>query len=239
MTRSAKLLASVVFIAMGSGGLAQTTRGAPQTLDLDALPKGAPSTIAAVIDEVNRLKEERLVRLRALRAGQRIEPQGEAGFEDLVRLVETLAQSEDPVVIRPLASTFISSRAMDALAAFGELAVADVMAAVSDPEPGSTTSALRVLQQMLERPVRHPLSLASIQSIIGVAQRRLSGRQSIDVVWSAVELAVATKDPSLVDRVRRMASNDSEVKAFGIRKPEDIYSIQRWAREALTVRGLQ
>ena len=218
--------------------LASTGSAAPRQSAQQQQPDSA--TIAAAIAELDRLHQELVRRRQALDAGQPVEPDGERMFEAQVRLVQVLIKSEDPIVIRPLVSTMIGTPVMNAVAAFGELGVADVIAAVSDPGPAADTSSLlRTLQQMLERPVRHPLSPASKQSIIEVAQQQLSGRQSMPGIWFAVELAVATRDPSLIDKVREIASSDAEVRALGITGPDDIEWIRGKARAALTARGLQ
>jgi hypothetical protein len=194
--------------------------------------------LAAAIAGLNHLHKELVRRRQALEAGRPIEPDGEQHFEDQVALVRVLIRSYDPVVIRPLLSNMIGTAVTSAIAAFGELAVVDVIAAVSEPELGTRSEALRTLQLMLERPVRHPLSLASKQSIIEVAQGELSGNPPMAVIWRAVELAVATRDPSLLNKVRRLATNESEVRALNITGSKDIEWIRWKARAALAARGL-
>ena len=197
------------------------------------------ATIGAAIAELDRLHQELVRRRQALEAGQPVEPDGERMFEAQVRLVQVLIKSEDPIVIRPLVSTMVGTPVMNAVAAFGELAVADVMAAAADPYADQRINALKTLQRMLEGQVRHPLSPASMQWIIVVAQQRLLQEQSPVVIWNAVDLAAATKDPVLIDMVRRIASNGAEVRALGIIGPRDIEQTQKRARAALTARGLR
>jgi hypothetical protein len=197
------------------------------------------ATIAAAIAELNNLHQELLRRQEMLRTGGKVEPDGERRFEDQVRLVQILVESSDPVVIRPLLLHMIGEPVTNAIAAFGELAVVDVIAAVSAPELGTRASALRTLQQMLERPVRYPLSFASKQSIIEVAQRELSGNPPMGIIWRAVELAVATREPDLLNRVRRIAASESEVRALKITGSKDIAWVRDKARAALAARGLE
>jgi hypothetical protein len=72
------------------------------------------------------------------------------------------------------------------------------------------------LQRMLERPVRNPLSPNSRQQIVDVAGRRLLGNQNDNVIFVALDLAVATGDPSLIRRVQDIGARASEVRSMGV-----------------------
>jgi hypothetical protein len=137
------------------------------------------ATIAAAIAELDNLHQELARRRQALEAGQQVEPDGERRFEDLVRLVQVLVRSEDPIVIRPLVSTMIGTPVIDAIAAFGELAVADVMAAAADPYADQIMALKTEVSQVTAEPIEAPADQHVKASVPRVLDEFVQGRRSL------------------------------------------------------------
>ncbi len=198
----------------------------------------SPAVLTALINEVARLAAERDERMTTLTNGGTVEPllpYPEYRFA----VLEPLTQSDDPRVITALMS-FITSggKVTRALAGFGELAVAEVEAlALLDGstafDRGRISGALQTLQTMSQGPVRNPLTSASVQRLVEVARRRLTGVQHFLIVRAAVGLAVATGDPSLIQRVRAIAESETVIQEFGILDPRDVWLVQSQAATVL------
>lgn len=152
--------------------------------------KRQPYLVNAVVEEADRLRQD----LEQRREGRTLPPLADEG-EYLFQVLDTLAQHDSSVVIRPLVA-FIATgnRVMDAIADFGEAAVTDVLiVASSRNHDGDAGAAIGTLRKMLERgSVRHPLSADSRRRIAGIASDRLRGNQTFAIVLPAVQLAVAT-----------------------------------------------
>jgi hypothetical protein len=201
-----------------------------------------PSILLALTQELDRLKQELETRRLALPRGESLSPMGGEG-EYLFALCDAVSQHDDPVVLRPL-MYFINTgnRVIDKIAAFGELALPEVLTlASSDSAPGrrgDTAAAILTLQRMLERPVRNPLSAKSRQQILDLAAKRLSGKQKDYVITAALDLAVATGDPSLIRRVQVIAASASDVQRMGVAETR-ILDVQKWANRALAAHGIR
>ncbi len=188
----------------------------------------------ALLSEVARFAEESERRWQIIEAGGTVEPVENV---DLATVMQALVGHEDPAVIPALVS-FIGTgnMVMNALTKFGELAVADVVRA-SNEGRGRASPALKTLTRMLTGPVRYPLSDSSRELLTRIARQRLTGTQSTVVVWSAVELAVATGEPDLITRVQAIAESDDVVRQFGIIEPIYIEATRRRAAAALAGSG--
>ena len=191
----------------------------------------------ALTQELDRYRRDLEVRRLALVSGQPLPPARDEG-EYLFQLLSALSQDEDPIVLSSLIP-FIGTgnRVINAVAAFGELAVQDVVAiaATDTKDPGP---ALLTLQRMLEGPVRNPLSSDSRQRIVTAVAARLKGHQPGGAVMFAVDLAVATMDASLLLRVQELATSATELQSLGV--PEDRTAMmQNRAKAALEAKGLR
>lgn len=178
-----------------------------------------PEVLPALLEELNRQSARLEARAAALREGRTVEP-SESDGELLLDVLDLVTQhKEDPRII-PALLPFISTgnRVIDALAAFGEQSVSQVaeIAASNDRPDADVHSALLTLQRMLQKPTRTPLSLASRQLIIKVAEMRLTGTQVPTVALAAVDLAAATSDPSLIHRLEVLSQDAGEVRALGL-----------------------
>ncbi len=195
------------------------------------------SVVGALLQELERLRQQLEERQLALLTGQPLAPSADHG-EYLFSVLDVVTQHKDDVsIIRPLLP-FIGTgnRVVDTLAGFGELAVADVTAVA---ESGLATqldvhSALLVLRRMLERPGNHPVGASSKAQIAKVATERLSGAQKDTVVMMAIDLAVASGDPQLLQRVQQLARDPAAVQKFGIGDAASNAAIQKRAYDAIT-----
>lgn len=211
-------------------GRGQSEERAAAIFAIRDIPMAArgPLIQSALLQELTRQREEHDVRARALQAGNPLPPRKDHG-EYLFAVLDLVAEDNDPVVIEALVP-FIGTgnRVMNAIVAFGDLAVPDVAefaASVESPQ-NEVSPALRVLKRMLDRPPRYPLSEQSIRLITELARERLSGTQEASVVVSAVDLAVATGASALIQRVEQLARDVGEVRALGIRDPGLIDLVQ-------------
>jgi hypothetical protein len=196
----------------------------------------SPSVLAALLQELERLRQQLEDRQFALLTGQPLAPSDDHG-EYLFSVLEVVTEHrDDPLIIRPLLP-FIATgnRVVDTLAGFGELAVPDVAAIATWGLAPQTDihSALLVLRRMLERPGQHPISAASRALIARIAQERLSGTQPVTVVMNAIDLAVATGEARLLQRVQELTTDPVAVQALGISDPELVRAIQKRANDAL------
>jgi hypothetical protein len=195
-----------------------------------------PSILFALLQELDRLKQDSETRASILASGQSLAPKGESEY--LFTLLDAVTQHDDLIVLHPLIS-FISNgnRPINAIAAFGELALPEVLTLASN-DSGDTMPAIMTLQRMLERPVRTPISANSRKQIVDAAARRLIGKQKEDVIFAVLDLAVATGDPSLIRRVQVIGTSDSEVRSMGVAETGTL-RIQNRAKAVLSARGLR
>ena len=199
-----------------------------------AIPPTArdPSIWFALIQEPDRLKQDLEAHGRILGPCEDCK----AGY--ISALFDAITPyDDDPVVLRTLISWIGSGSPLNAIAAFGELAVPQILTLASD-DSHVTGLALLTLQWMLERPVRHPLSANSRQQIVDLTARRLTGIQPELAILGALSLAAATRDPALIRRVQVIGASASEVQGMGVAET-GILRIQNWAKTVLSARGLR
>ena len=205
-----------------------------------SVPQRTPLLVSALVQELDRLRHEQEQRQLALQTGLPLPPSSEQG-EYLFSVIEVVTQHKDPVFIRPL-MPFIGTgnKVVNSIAAFGELAAADVAAIAASglSSPTDVHSALFTLRRMLEQPSEYSLSPRSTRLIIDVAKQRLTGIQKPAVIIEAVDLAVATGDLELIQRVQMLAGNQAAVNRLGISEPTLVADIQKKATVALAARGL-
>ncbi len=166
-----------------------------------------PALVLALVDEAHRLRQELDLRGLAYQSGLKLPSRHEKNHT--FDLVDTLAEHTSPVVIPGLIE-FVGTgdRVANALADFGEPAVAPLFVLAIDDSVLTKSSTLRIFAKMLTRPtVRHPLSSDSRKRIVGIARERLSGYQG-PVILSAIRLALATGESDLIQRVKLIASDE-------------------------------
>jgi hypothetical protein len=220
--------------AILTDGSRQEREAAVKEIALIPPPQRNRETWIALGLEVGRLKADNRVRKRALITGDPVDPPSDEG-EPLFQLIDLLTESQDPIVLPALVQCIGNgNRAMDAVAAFGEQAVANVIAMSSD----DPSAALRVLTKMLEKSTRHPLSTASRRQVIEIARQRLSDAREPAPFLTAIDLAVATGDISLIQRVQSFASNEATIRATGLSDSELVTFARKRAIAALASHGI-
>lgn len=205
------------------------------------IPQQEPqSDLVYALEAADGLRRDLEQRRLAILAGKPLAPSPDLG-EYLFAVVNRLAQFHDPAVLGPLMA-FINTgtRAMDAIADFGEEAVAEVLIVASArSDVADAGSAMLTLKRMLERvSVRHPLSADSKRRITGVANDGLRGSQTFGILFPAIQLAVATGDPVLIQRVKRLASDERAATELGIVDQRQIQALRALASKALAARGI-
>lgn len=164
---------------------------------------------------------------------------GETGFieepELIAQVAEVVSNFRDPRSIPALVSALgTSSPAMYALAEFGELAAAGVLEIADASRDGSVLmDALVVLRMMVEDAEARPLEPATRNRMRDVAEQRLRGGSHVITLLRAIDLAVALKDPLLIETVQAIASDSNAVVARRISDPWLIRITQQWAADRL------
>jgi hypothetical protein len=225
---------SRVLEALANGPSAERVSAISAIKKLPVTQRSAP-VLAALLQELERLRRQLEDRQFALLSGQPLAPSDDHG-EYLFSVLEVVTEHrEDPLIIRPLLP-FVATgnRVVDTLAGFGEQAVSEVAAVARSGLAPQTDvhSALLVLRRMLERPGRYPISAASKALIAKIAQERLTGTQPATVVMNAIELAVATGDARLLQRVEQLATDPGAVRVLGISDPELVRAVQNKANDS-------
>ena len=127
-----------------------------------------------------------------------------------------------------------SPPAIFALADFRENAVEYVIDAISvKGYPEAVTDGLISLRLMVEETDMPPLSSEATGRIVEVAKAHLTGEQSPVTLWRAIDLAVALNDTLLTSIVRKLATDDREIRARGIAAPQMISRTKQIASERL------
>ena len=101
-----------------------------------------------------------------------------------------------------------------------------------EPPAYVVTDAVSALAILFDRSAAS-LSEASRNAILEVARERLSGVQDAGVISAACALAIATKDPTLRQRVQQLANNRAQLVAMGVSKEASIRLIQTVASREL------
>jgi hypothetical protein len=177
-----------------------------------------------------------LEREGSLRARRR---HGEIDFlenpELIAGLAQLVAEFRDPRSIPALAGAFgTSPPAVYALADFGEPAAESVLGMIMSTDDASVVmDALIGLRFMAEGVRERPLTAGTLRSMRRVAERRMTGTQSVTTLWRAIDLAVALNDPDLMRIVQSIASDRNAVISRGISDPELIAYTQRLAADRL------
>ena len=127
-----------------------------------------------------------------------------------------------------------SPPAIFALAEFRENAVEYVIDAISvEGYLEAVTDGLISLRLMVEQKDMPPLSSEATGRIVEVAKAHLTGEQSPVTLWRAIDLAVALNDTLLTSIVRKLATDDREIRARGIAAPQMISRTKQIASERL------
>ena len=145
-------------------------------------------------------------------------------------LVEVVARIRDPkaipALVRGLGTGLLVIRAVTE---FGEAAVPHVVQSVlSDLEHTSVVNGgLIVLRFHVERVGESGLADSTRAQIRRAADLRLTGTQGATTLWRAIDLAIALGDQRLIQEVRVLASNTTELRRRGVTDPELILETQR------------
>ena len=188
------------------------------TLVLAIAPKSRePELEDAVVNELGRLNAARVNRAELQKAGQPVEAElpGEANYR--LAVTKAVTESADPKVIPALVGALGSSRdVIDALARFGEKAVVPVTAAAGATHPDFhvPSDAMRTLQLMFETGAA--LSKKSVDLIVALAAKRMAGPQHYTHVIAGIDLAIATNDMTLRQRVDQLSTDRGALRLMGI-----------------------
>ena len=163
---------------------------------------------------------------------------GEVGSVEVPELMPRLALAvaafSDANAIPALVGALGSSPpAVDALASFGEPAVRPIVRVVRDGSDASVVGDGLVALRFLAEGVGGALSPAARAEVRDVARERVSGQQSVTVLWQAIDLAVALGDPELRDIVQAIAASDQEAVARGVTEPDLIARTRARAEDRL------
>jgi hypothetical protein len=159
--------------------------------------------------------------------------------ERLYWVLDALAKYETPEVL-PALVAFIENGGPvpNALADFGEQAVPALLVIETGNDGLAAWSALSIFAKMFTRPsVRHPLSSDSRKKIIGIARARLRDQPKFAVGLPAVRLAVATREPDLIERVKLIATDERLATELAGGEPGRANGLRRFAAQSLKEAG--
>lgn len=150
-------------------------------------------------------------------------PLTEADGEYLGDTLQAVCRSNDPTLIPYFISVIDTGQmAAVALATHGERAAPSVLkiAEADNARELETVAALSILARMLTDSVRAPLSGQSRQRILQVARRRLTFHtEHVGIVLSAIDLAAATGDGSLLADVAKLGADPHDPRLVGFSAP--------------------
>jgi hypothetical protein len=190
---------------------------------------------SSLLNELARLDALQLSRLAALSRGETVAPTDELG-EHLADVLDAVCGFDDPAIVKPLLPFLgTGNRVVESVARFGEYSVEQIAAFVDSPASeaigaSSALFTLRVIQRS------QPLSTAGRATIIRIAGQRLEGQQAAAVIEQALELAIATGDTRLAERVKTLARDSSQMRALVTPGSSDgsiVDHLQRKARSLL------
>lgn len=171
----------------------------------------------SLIGELQRLNAERRKRFESLRTGQPVQPEAEGPAAYRSVLTRIVGQSPNETVIPALVGALgTGPDPIESLARFGEKAVVPVSAAAvgTHPDLHVPSDAMRVLQRMLESGAT--LSKKSSDQILAIAAKRMTGTQYYLHVVAGIDLAIATNDLTLRQRVDQLSTDRTALRQMGI-----------------------
>jgi hypothetical protein len=232
---------AVLVEALANGSPSERTAALDSIRGIPVRERG-PMILPALIQELERLRQQLQERQFALQTGQPLPPAADHG-EYLFNVIDLVAQHTDDVRIVSALLPFIGTgnRVINTLAGFGERAVQDVVLVASSPlsSPTDVHSSLLTLQRIVERHPPGALTASARKQIAQAAVDHLSGGHKDTVVVAAIGLAGASGDPQALQRVRALAADQGAVQRLGITDPAVVGNIQRQAASVLRARGLQ
>jgi hypothetical protein len=192
---------------------------------------------AALIGALERENLARVRRSQAQNRGQFVEPPEDPDFYPAV--ARAVVALRDPLAIPALSGALGSGVLVaKALAEFGEEAAPAVLMVVSssdDSRHDEIDGGLLTLRLMVEGADRRPLSTPTLGRMREAAERRLTNGTGLNIttLWWALDLAITLKDPSLRQKVERLATDWNAVEATGIKDVELGQQTQKRATDLL------
>jgi hypothetical protein len=160
----------------------------------------------------------------------------EEGSECLFTLLDAICRYDDPRIVRPLLP-FLGTgrRVIDTVAKFGAYSVQPIADFVDSGQSDATgvSSALFTLRVIQRETLLDDAGRATVGRIAG---QRLEGQQTAAVIEQALELAIATGDTPLAERVKALARDSSQMRALVMPGSSDgsiVDHLQRKARSLL------
>jgi hypothetical protein len=219
-------------------------RIAERLLAMDRLTRAAAIAEAAAIDvrRADPVLQSALVTALE-RANERRKAATRAGIahstvddpEAHVQLLYLVAELDDPRAVPALARSLgFGPGPVRVLTERGDEAASELIHVILDASTttGEQQDGLLLLRFMVEARAERPLSESTLEQVAAGADVLLSRPGDVTVLWSAIDLAVATGDVSLRKRVRSLSVDTTLLEALGIR-PDLIEQTQRRAAERL------
>lgn len=199
-------------------------------------PRVLPALVAALDD----YSDERDERWAILDGGGTPIPRSDHG-EYVFTLLTLTIRYQDPSTISALLPFLDTGNGViNALAAFGDRSVLEIAdrAAGLSTRRGIVDGAILALHRMLLGDAGGPLSASSMARIRALAERLLSGPQDPFVAASAIDLALATGDAGLRDRVQAFVDDESAIRVgLGISDGEFVEFVRARADSGLRRQG--
>ena len=252
MDRRLALTATAIVVATLAAAPRAQVSGAAEAALMKSLESGSLDERAAAVVEVLRARSgppsrdlilalaNELVRVNAVVARRRLPARQPSGAEwdsadigdyygDLVH-ANTLFDS-DATMVALTGALQTGRMATDAVAAYGPRALPRVMQLLDDrtADSGERAGAGRVIERML---LTERLDAGSRRQVESLVSGVLARPEHVVVAMMAIDVAVATKAPGLLETVRRIADNPSAAELEGD-DPRARGMIQRRARTAL------
>jgi hypothetical protein len=238
-----KLFTLICLIFVGSIGVA--TAQVSQAALADTLLKGGD--VASVLAQIRSLSPQNLsVELRSAlitrlqQLNQRV-----AEVTKLDSTVDTFINPETLIELSQVVAELRDRRAIPALSRspdggpvviralveFGEQALPAITSVVLSPSSHYTEveHGLLTMRIMVQQGMLSPTALGQIRA---ATKTRLFGEQYFTVVWQAIDLAAALKDPELDQTLRELAEYPSESHRRGITNAEVPDLVERTQKRA-------
>jgi hypothetical protein len=167
-----------------------------------------PELRSALINALTRANSAAAERDRAARRGEALTPLYDGEYRS--KLLRSIVKLKAPAAIPALAGALgTGGLAFNALADFGDVAAAAVLAAAKSQQSSTAMvhDALIALRFMVESGGK-PLSVMNRNAVYQVAMTRLDDKQQdVTLLWQAIDLASAFPDATIRGKVRTLADD--------------------------------